>query len=162
MRHEYVGGVLHALAGASRRHGRIVGNIRTALELAARGKGCEVYSESTMLRIGDEIVYYPDIMVVCDPEDDHPQYAVNPCLIVEVLSPTTASIDQREKAMTYRRVADLTTYLIVYQDERHIERFWRDDRGAWQHAELHTKGLVPLPCPGIELTLDDLYLGIDL
>jgi Uma2 family endonuclease len=162
MRHEYVGGVLYALAGASVRHNLLIGNIVAALRPSARERGCDVLTETVKLRIGDDVVYYPDIMVACNPDDTDPLYRTNPCLIIEVLSPTTSSIDRREKAMAYRRVPDLETYLIVYQDERHIERHWRSPDGAWQHAELHTKGIVPLPCPGIELTIDDLYGDVDL
>jgi Uma2 family endonuclease len=77
-----------------------------------------------------------------------------------VLSPSTASIDRREKVMAYRGIATLQAYLIVSRDERRVERHWRDEEGTWQYAD-HTALAgavrVPLACPDVVLTLADIY-----
>jgi Uma2 family endonuclease len=66
-RHEYVGGEIFALVGATKRHNRIIVNFASRLWGAARGGECRVYSESVKLRVADDVIYYPDLMVACGP-----------------------------------------------------------------------------------------------
>ena len=165
-KHEYVGGEIYAHAGASRRHNRIVTNISSSLWNAARGGPCEVYASDMKLRTADDAFYYPDVMVVCPPEDepldDTSTFEDAPCFVVEVMSPSTASIDRREKLAAYKKVPSLKGYVIVAQDERRVERHWRDETGQWWQAEVAgSHGLVPIPCPEVELTLDGVYEGLN-
>jgi Uma2 family endonuclease len=111
------------------------------------------------VRIGDDVVYYPDVQVVCDPADTEQMYTTSPCVVVEVLSPSTASIDLREKVLAYRRIESLQAYVIVYRDERRVMRHYRDG-GTWWDAELSGEGIVPFPCPELELTLAEIYRGL--
>jgi Uma2 family endonuclease len=98
VRHEYVGGEIHAMASASERHNRIAGNVFYHLRAATRGKTCRAFMADMKLRIAQPLTYYyPDVMLVCDPADDHPLYKQAPCFIAEVLSPATLAVDQREK-----------------------------------------------------------------
>jgi len=160
-RHEYVGGSLYALAGASARHNEIVTNLVAALRPALRGATCKLYANDMKLRLSDEVVYYPDLMVVCDPEDRGRYVRNRPCLVVEVLSPSTEATDRREKLFWYRQLRSLQAYVLVSQDERHVERHFRNLHGQWENAELSDVGRVPFPCPEIELTLDDIYEGVE-
>lgn len=162
VRHEYVDGEVHALAGASLRHNRIVVNIATRLHTVARGGPCRVYVEAVKLRAARNVIYYPDVMVACGPEGDDPLVEHAPCLVVEVLSPSTQETDRREKALVYKGIPGLRAYVIVHQDMRRVERHWRDDDGAWWHADVAFEGRVPIPCPEVVLTLDELYEGIPL
>jgi Uma2 family endonuclease len=162
VRHEFVGGDLYAQAGASDAHNRIALNIASRL-LGAAGDGpCRVYMSDMKLAIADESVYYPDVMVTCDPNDTDAYVKNNPCLVIEVLSPSTASIDRREKLLAYRRIPALKAYVILFQDEVRAIRHWRDDEGAWWQAEVANEGRVPLPCPRLDLTLAEIYRGIDV
>ena len=61
VRHEYVGGEIFAMVGATKRHNRIIGNITGRLWGAARGGDCRVYSESVKLRVAEDVIYYPDV-----------------------------------------------------------------------------------------------------
>lgn len=160
VRHEYVGGELYAHAGASERHNLIVVNIAASLHYAARGAGCRVLVSDVKLRAAEDVIYYPDLMVVCDASDNDPYVKEHPCLVIEVLSPSTENIDRREKLMTYRRIESLRAYLMVYQDQRRVARQWRDEQGTWWQAEVSGEGIVPIPCPELTLTLDDIYQGI--
>ena len=75
VKHEYLDGRIYAMAGASERHNRIAVNIAFQLRGAARGKSCGVFiSDMKVRERGSNIFYYPDVMLVCDPEDDHPYY----------------------------------------------------------------------------------------
>ncbi len=160
VRHEYVGGELYALAGASDRHNRIAMNLAAHLWMAARGGPCRVYGSDMKLRVADDAVYYPDIQVVCDPEDTEEWYKSRPCLVVEVLSPSTEAIDRREKLLAYRRLPSLKAYVVVYRDECRVARHWRDEQGVWWQAEVEGEGRVPFPCPALELSLADIYEGL--
>jgi Uma2 family endonuclease len=161
IKHEYVAGQIYALAGASDRHNRIAMNIAAQVWAAARGGPCRVYGSDMRLRIGEDAVYYPDLQVVCDPSDAEEAYKRRPCVIVEVLSPSTESIDLREKLMAYRRLDSLQAYLIVYRDQMRIIRHYRAENNAWFDALHASEGSkIPFPCLETELTLAEIYQGL--
>jgi Uma2 family endonuclease len=160
IKHEYVAGQVYAMTGATERHNRITMNIAARLWAAAGDGPCHVYGSDMRLRIRDEAVYYPDVQVVCDPTDTEQSYKTSPCVVVEVLSPSTQSIDLREKLLAYRLIESLRAYVIVYQDVRRVLRHYRDDNGTWWDAELTGEGTVPFPCPELELTLAEIYRGL--
>jgi Uma2 family endonuclease len=162
VRHEYVDGEIYAMSGASRRHSKIAGNIFVRCWTSAPGGQCRVHQAEVKLRAG-RVFYYPDVMVACgsEPQDSHVEDA--PCLVVEVLSPSTESTDRREKLMVYRRISSLGAYLIVDQDRRLVEHYWRDLDGGWRHATLEDRGDIRLPCPAdFGLTLDEIYESVEL
>ncbi len=114
------------------------------------------------LRAG-RIFYYPDVMVACGPEPDDPYVEDSPCLVVEVLSLSTEATDRRETLMVYRRLASLGAYLVVDQDRRLVEHYWREAGGGWRHATLEARGEIRMPCPGdVTLALDEMYEGVEL
>jgi len=104
VRHEYVGGEIFAMVGATKRHNRIVGNIFGRLWGAARGGDCRVYSEGVKLRVADDVIYYPNVMVACGPEGEDPLVEDDPCLVVEVASLSSETTDRRE---AYQRMSGL-------------------------------------------------------
>jgi Uma2 family endonuclease len=162
VRHEYVAGVLYAQAGASRRHNRIALNIASGL-LAASPDSCRVSISDVKLRIDDgeaTLFYYPDVMVACDSEPDNPLIEIAPCLLVEVLSPTTEMVDRREKLMNYHKIISLRSYLIVFQDQPRVIHHYRDEAGVWWQAEVTGDGVIPLSWPQFTLRLADIYTGI--
>ncbi len=162
VRHEFVAGYIHAMSGATKRHNRIAGNISALLWIAARGRPCRVYALDVKLRAASNIIYYPDVMTACGPEDDDPLVENDPCLVVEVLSPSTQVTDRREKLMFYRQMPKLRAYLIVHQESRLVERHWREDDGNWRHAELAERGEIAVPCPDTRLSLEQIYEEISV
>ena len=162
VRHEYVGGMIYTQAGADRQHNQIAGNVFGLLWNTAREGPCRVYQNDMKLRTVDDVFYYPDVMVVCESVGESSVYEEGPCLIVEVASSSTESIDRREKMLAYKKIPTLRAYLIVAKDERRVERHWRDDEGEWRQGEVVGEdGVVPIPCPGpIRLTLDEVYEGL--
>jgi Uma2 family endonuclease len=160
VRHEYLAGTLQAKAGASAAHNQIAGNLFGHLWMATRGSGCRVFMNDMLLGVSEQVLYYPDVMVTCDPADRDPRIVRNPCLVIEVLSPTTTQIDLREKLLAYRTLPGLDAYVIVWQNERHVQRHWRDAYGAWWPAEIMGDGQLPLPCPELLLSLNDIYEGV--
>ena len=140
MRHEYVAGTLYALAGGTRRHNLIVSNLVFSLMSASRDGPCQVLSENFKMRPADDLFYYPDVMVVCREEEGDPLFETEPCLLIEVLSKSTADIDKREKFAAYKQIESLRAYVIVHQDKKLIERYWPDENGRWQHAQVTEGG----------------------
>ncbi len=157
VRHEYVDGYIHAMAGASERHNRIVTNLVLALGPLWRAQDCRGMTSDMKVRV-DNVVYYPDLMVVCDPNDTDPLVKTSPCLIVEVMSPSTMLTDRREKWLFYQRIAALQAYVLVSQDERKIETHRRVPGGWEQHFFYH--GSIALECPKGELHFDDVYADL--
>lgn len=159
VRHEYVAGGVHALAGATKRHNLIAGNLFHALRGRVSGTSCAVYMSDVKLQAANDVYYYPDVMVACGAADDDATVEHAPCMVVEVTSPSTETIDRREKLIVYRRLPTLRAYLIVDQATRGVDRHWRSDSGAWRHERVEGEGRVHVPCPEGELTLDAVYEG---
>lgn len=165
IRHELVAGQIFAMTGGTIRHNRITGRIFARLFAAAGDGPCRVLVNDVKVRVDDLTVYYPDVLVVCTPVDDRSVLVGEPCLVVEVTSPSTRTTDRREKLAGYQRIPSLRAYLLVEQGRKLVERHWRDDDGRWWHAAVdpeRTAGRVPVPCPATELTLDEIYDGIEL
>lgn len=119
---------------------------------AADTGGCEVYSS--------DVIYYPDIVVSCDPEDTDRLIVDRPCLVVEVLSPSTRRTDECEKLISFRTVRDLQTCLIVDQDISRVIRHWRDSSGEPWNTEIHIDGDIPVPCLDLRLPIDAIYRNL--
>lgn len=162
VKHEYVDGQVYALAGAADRHNRIAGNLFFRLRGAAGVEPCRVYMNDMKVRIQNDLTsrfYYPDVMVTCDPDDTEDYFKTSPCLLAEVLSPSTQGTDRREKLLAYQSIPSLTHYLIVEPEMRFVELYRRDERGWWYH-EFRNDGVVKLGCPVLELPLEHIYEGL--
>lgn len=114
------------------------------------------------LRLEDDTFYYPDVMVVREPlESENPTFQREPCLLVEVTSPSTETTDRREKLAAYKAIPTLKAYLIVSQDREWIQHYRRDENGAWQRGDLVDEGRLSLPCPqDAALSVEDIYEGL--
>lgn len=160
---EYVGGFvypLHAQAGASEPHVLISMNIAGTLYRDAIQAGCRIYLSDMKLRVEDTAsFFYPDVMLVCDRDDNDRTAKTAPCLLVEVLSPSTASHDRFGKHGVYTSIPSLQTYLIVEQKERRVYAYGRR-AGGWDLQDVSGSGSVDIPCLNRMLTLDEIYLGV--
>jgi Uma2 family endonuclease len=159
-KHELVDGELHAFAGGTGRHGRIVSNLMVQLGNAALDTQCTVFASDMKIRLSEKRGYYPDVMIACDPFDDTLPFITDPCVVVEVASPSTAQTDRREKLPAYRQLANLQLVLLVAQDRMRVERHWRDANGIWWEAVLGPGDHIPIPCIDVELPVTALYRGM--
>ena len=166
-RYEDVEGVVYALATPVLRHARIAGNITAALRAVRRAGGCEVFSQGASVRTPRGNVYVPDVIVRCGARvSDDVRHIEDPCVLVEVLSPSTTRTDLGDKRANYPEFASLQAYLVVEQAWRCVHVYRRDASGAWPAAPVETvegfAGEVRLPCPvGAVLTLDAIYEDVD-
>ncbi len=158
IKHEYVHGRVFALAGASDHHNRIAGNIFALLWGAANAKNCRLYISGMKVRIPDGRFYYPDVMAVCQ-NDPNDYYKDKPCLIVEVLSRSTSGIDRREKAEAYFSLPNLTAYLMIDSQTRHVEGYIRTPKG-WKAQTWSETDEVKFGCLEAALRFSDIYAGM--
>ena len=160
IRHEYLAGRVYAMAGAGERHNLIAGNLFFHLRAAVRGTPCRAFISDMKVYVEqNDAFYYPDVMVTCDPQDTESLHKHSPCLIVEVLSPATETIDRREKLAAYRTLASLRYYLLVAQDRRRLEIHQCDDKGEWRLNVVENTGDIVIACGGItaDFSMEDVY-----
>ena len=159
---EYVDGVMYAMAGGSERHNLIAGNLITEFNVQLRKTDCKVYPSDLKVRVpNSRRFFYPDVSIVCGETrfaDDEKDVVLNPVVIVEVLSESTAAFDRGKKFQSYQQIESLREYLLVSQDEFVVEHFLRQDDEHW----LYTKagGLdesLTLPTVKCQLALSDIY-----
>ncbi len=162
IRHEFVGGVAHAVSGATLRHNLVAGALFSALRSPALRSGCRPYLEGAKLRIdgveGSTRVYYPDVMVACEPSSEE-RWENAPCLLVEVLSPSTTVVDRREKLGAYLQIGSLETYLLVDPHSYFIEAHERVGR-SWVSCSYGPGDVIALACPDVALAVDELWADL--
>ena len=163
---EYFSGQMFAMAGASREHNLIVGNIVRELGNGLKGKPCETYPSDMRVLVSATGLYtYPDATVACgEPEfaDGHVDILLNPLVIVEVLSDSTENYDRGAKFAQYQRIESLREYVLVSQDKPQVERYSRQaESGQWLYEK--SDGLtasVTLPALGFSLPLAEIYARV--
>jgi Uma2 family endonuclease len=162
IKHEYVCGRIFAMAGTSKKHNKISGNIYTFLLNQAKHKPCEVYIADVKLKIAHrENYYYPDVMVGCEIESN--EYCVEkPCILVEVTSKSTETIDRREKLSSYKSIDSLQTYLIVSQETMFIEAYQRQQQTWMMTHYTQPNELIELPCLNTNISIEEIYESIDI
>jgi len=164
-RHEYLNGEVFAMTGARDAHNTIALNIASQFRSKLRGSTCRAFIADMKLRLNNaDAVFYPDVLVTCDARDkgqDTDTAKSHPCLIVEVLSDSTAAYDRGIKFEHYRGIDTLREYLLVEQDRRHIDLFRRGEDGRWV-LEPFGEGKVELASLGVGLDLDEIYEDVAL
>lgn len=152
IRHEYVDGQVFAMAGAGEKHNIIALNLASELRNASRGTDCRAFISDMKLHLAElNRFYYPDILLSCNPEDNNAYFKEHPCLIVEVLSPSTEATDRREKLHAYQQIPSLKEYVLVSQESPQIELYRRSE-AHWLYYLLDDPAdVLQLEC--LELTL---------
>lgn len=162
VKHEFLDGLVWAMAGGTPDHARIAANLSALLSAQLRDRKCAVFSSDLRIRVlATGLGTYPDVTVVCgqlelDPEDPKKHTVVNPKLIVEVLSPSTEDYDRGEKLAHYKQIPSLEEIVLVAHEERRLELWHR--RGAqWTLDVAHGNDTATLATLACSLPLDDVY-----
>ena len=156
-RHEFVDGLMFAMAGATEAHNLIALNIATTLRAAARATACRVFQSDMKYRTAENTGYYPDVILTCDERDLGELVKRFPCLLVEVLSKSTSEVDHTEKWLNYQRIPSLNMYVMIAQDRRFLEVYTRQTDGSWRYETLEDAGTLKFVCVNASMTLDDVY-----
>jgi Uma2 family endonuclease len=162
VRHEFLGGMVWAMAGGSPEHARVTANVARLLGIQLAGQRCSVYSSDLRVRVATTgLGTYPDVTVVCDqleldPADPKGHTVLNPKMIVEVLSPSTEEYDRGEKLDHYKRIPSLQSVALVAYDAQHIDVWSRDDQGGWSVAAFGNSATATVGL-GCNLDLAEVY-----
>ena len=160
-KNEYHNGQIIAMSGASRAHNLITMNMANQFYTQLVTHGCEIYPGDMRVQIRQPTSYfYPDIVVVCgEPrfEDDTFDTLLNPVLIVEALSPSTAAFDRGEKFEHYKQLDSLQEYMLISQNRVHVERYLRRDT-QWIPTEFRKiDEVIHLLSNRCKLAMCDIY-----
>ena len=166
LKSEYLSGEIVSMSGASDTHNLITMNAATALYNQLADRGCRIYASDMRVGISTEVSYfYPDIAVTCDKprfEDDVFDTLINPQVIIEVLSDSTAGYDRGEKFIRYRQLESLQEYILISQDQVQVDHYLRQGK-QWVLSEFSAlEGVLPLVSIGAELSLRQIYRFVDL
>ena len=165
IKHEYLGGVVYAMAGARNQHNRIAVRVLGTLFGRLTGKPCQPCNSDTKIRIpmpGHTRFYYPDVSVVCEPNPQADSFEDQPVVVFEVLSRATRRIDEGEKKDAYLTIPSLAVYALVEQSTPSIVIYRRKDQQFVAEVYEGIDAVVPLPEIGVDLPLMDIYQGMSL
>jgi Uma2 family endonuclease len=154
-RAELVDGIIFMMAGGSEVHSRVAVNLVVALQTRLRGTGCRPYNSDFAARTQERTVRFPDVSVYCNdpaaPGNEGKQLLGDPQVVFEVLSPSTASLDQKDKLEEYRNLAGVREIVIVDPAVERVRRAVRDDEGMWHDGWLPAG--ADLQIPSLDLTI---------
>jgi Uma2 family endonuclease len=164
IKHEYLAGVVYAMAGARNAHNLIASNTLVALGSRLRGKQCRPYNSDTKirLRLPHQVrFYYPDVSVICRPNPQSDSFQDEPAVLVEVLSSRTRRIDQGEKKDAYLTIPSLCAYVLVDQETPTVVVFRRTEHGFVREIHQGPDAVIPLGEIDIELPLAEVYDAVE-
>jgi Uma2 family endonuclease len=132
-KYEYENGKIIAMTGGTIPHSQIPANFAALLIPHLRGKGCKISVSDAKVMTKSQKYYYPDVAVTCDERDRHAiDFLQYPCLIAEVLSPTTEARDRGIKQQHYMQIDTLQTYILITAERPRVEIFQRGER-SWEY-----------------------------
>ena len=159
---EYIDGVIYAMAGGSERHNVIVANMIISIGTQLKNRPCRVYPSDLKVKVArSKRFFYPDLSVVCGETlfaDNESDVIINPILIAEVLSESTAAYDRGKKFLSYQQIDSLKEYLLISQDEILVEHYLRQENSSWLYTMANSlEEKILLPSINSEITLKEIY-----
>ena len=160
IKHEYLCGVVYAMAGARNVHNEIAGNAFIALGTRLHGKPCRPYNSDTKVRLrlpAGLRFYYPDLQITCQPNGPDESFQDRPVVVLEVISESTRRTDEGEKRDGYLALPSLDVYLLVESARALVIGFRRGPAGFIREVFSGLDAIIPLACIGADLPLAELY-----
>jgi Uma2 family endonuclease len=158
IKHEYIDGVVYAMAGASKNHQRITGNVSRELGNHLKNTPCEPFSSDIKVKVGSKF-FYPDVMVVCKDDTDNVYYTENPVIVVEVLSKSTRRMDETSKKIAYQTLPTLKEYVLIEQDFVDVEICRRSE--GWVSRHYFMGDEVTFESVDLILSVADIYARVE-
>jgi len=158
LRYEYFDGQVFAMTGGSLPHADIALNIASTLRQLLQGR-CKVRNSDAKIGITENGPFvYPDISVTYDDRDrTAQQFSRYPCLIIEVLSPSTEAYDRGGKFALYRRLESLQEYVLVGSETKSVDLFRRNQLGEWMFIPYGESDDVDLKSVGLTISVNLIY-----
>ncbi len=164
VKHEFLDGEIFAMAGGTPEHAALAANFIGVLHSRLAGTDCRVFTSDLRVRTQRTgFGTYPDVTVICgeirrDAEDLNT--AVNPRVVVEVLSESTEAFDRGQKLEHFMGVASLQEIVLVSHRERLIEVYRRQNDGEWRRVEARAGSIVRLESIACDVSVDSVYAGV--
>jgi Uma2 family endonuclease len=161
-RYEYIDGHMQAMAGGTNMHAILISNASYLLQSHLEGSACIVFPSDMWVRIEDAVLS-PDISVSCEPRDigETAKTITSPCLVIEVLSPTTEIDDRGRKFYIYQQCLSLKEYVLIRQDSMLVEIFTRKGR-LWEYCAYRKGDTIELKSFGLTFPIERLYRNVIL
>ncbi len=161
-KYEYVDGKIFAMTGGTLNHSEIAANFISLLKTKLRGGGCRVLNSDAKVQIATSSDYvYPDISVTCDDRDKTAtKFVSHPCLIIEVLSPSTEAYDRWEKFNLYRRSDALQDYVLVDTDQIEVALYSKNIDNKWEIIRYIAGDLIELKSVDLSFPIEQVFAGI--
>lgn len=164
IKHEYVGGNVIAMAGATENHNHIVANLMREVGNCLKEKDCSVFpSDMRVTTPTQKSYFYPDVSVVCGETRKLPHTfdtLLNPIVVFEVMSEGTENIDRGFKFFHYQQIPSLREYILIDSRERLVERISRQSDNSWKFEKLSADEKVEIQSIGCSLSPDDIYYRV--
>ena len=157
-KHEYIDGQVHAMAGGSENHNLLSVNIATELKTRLKGTPCRTFIADMKVKVGANF-FYPDVMVVCEEDNDNEYFKTAPVIIVEVLSKSTRRFDQTDKRLRCQRIPSLEEYVLIEQDKGEIQVFSKKDQ--WQSFYYYLGDDITFSSLGVTVRVEDIYYQVN-
>lgn len=163
LRYEYFNGSVFAMTGGSLPHADIALNVASILRDQLQGR-CKVRNSDAKVGITEDGPFvYPDVAVTCDGRDRTAQkFSRYPCLVVEVISPSTEAYDRGGKFQLYRRLKTLKEYVLVGSETKTVEIFRRNDSGEWTFIPYGEGAEIKLASLGLTIPMAAIYEDVVL
>jgi Uma2 family endonuclease len=162
-RYEYIDGYVRMLAGGTPDHAKIAANVIGVLYGILEGSSCSVYTSDVRVCLAETRYVYPDVSVSCDAWDQEQEEMIQyPCLIVEVLSPSTEAYDRGRKLAFYRQCPSIREYVLVDSQRQTVEVFRREKNTFWTYHAFGPGDDVELASLGVRFPLVKLYRNVVL
>lgn len=163
IKHEYFQGQIVAMAGASKAHVIITGNLSALLVNHLRGTGCIPYATDMKVRLPAlNLFYYPDLAIACDDRDriSDEDFILHPKLIIEVLSDSTEAFDRGDKFADYKSIPEFEEYILIHQKQILVEQFQRQSNNLWLPQIYRAGDTVELMSISFTFAIETLYENI--
>ena len=161
MKYEYIDGHMYAMSGGTINHGQIAYNMANLVHTHLTSKACRFFQSDVRFQVAEGKYLHPDISVSCNPEDWQQGDADTirfPCLVVEVLSPSTEVRDRRVKWKFYQACPSIQEYVLVNTQCQLVEVFRRQaDGNTWLYQQFRPGQEVSLVSVGLKFPLAALY-----
>ena len=136
-RKEIIGGRVVMMSPARIGHQQVAGNLYRFFGNYLEGKPCRVFPDGTIVSLSEEDQFVPDLSIVCDPgKIGETKITGAPDLVVEILSPSTAKYDRRDKMKVYEKHG-VREYWIISIESRSVE-VYLPENGCLELDKIYT------------------------
>jgi Uma2 family endonuclease len=163
-KHELMDGQVYAMSGGSVNHSRIAIRFVTMVDTHLDASGCITGNSDLRVNIvGTNNYTYPDVSVTCDDRDKiTPQHITYPCLIIEVLSPSTETYDRSGKFRLYRKNPNLQDYLLVSSTSIEMDLYHKNTAGDWLIINYQAGDTIELKSINLSFPIEQIYRNLEL